>query len=260
MASGIQGDIHTKITGDGPAVLLLHSHGLSGRQFRALEAALVSGGYRAVVPDLAGHGRSLTWPPEEPFHFRVDVAGLLTVLRGADAPVHVVGHSYGGFLGLCLARAEPAMVASLALYDPVAFGVLDRTADPEWRDDLARVTFDVSGEAFLRRFVDYWSGAGAWQGLRDDARAEFTRAARVIRDGAEALVGDRTGVEAYRELRVPTLLMTGTATPVAERLVVRRLAEGIPGARLVTVEGAGHMGPLTHAATVNEAILGHLRG
>jgi pimeloyl-ACP methyl ester carboxylesterase len=118
----------------------------------------------------------------------------------------------------------------------------------------------VSGEAFLRGFVEYWSGAGAWDGLREEARAEFTRAARVIHDGAEALVGDRTPLEAYRGLRAPALLITGSHTPPAERLVVRRLAEGIPGAKVVVVEGAGHMGPLTHTAVVNDAILGHLRG
>ena len=254
--------IHVRTAGDGPPALLLHSHGMSGRQFRALEAALVPRGFRVIIPDFIGHGRSEPWPDTQ-FHFRHELGSIRSLVLDAGAPVHLVGHSYGGFLALCLAVAHPEAVASLSLYDPVAFGVLDRAVDPEWDGDLARIRFGwgttaEERDAWLRGFVDYWSGEGTWASLRPEAREGFTRAGRVIHDGAEALTGDRTPVSAYAGLHLPTLLLTGASTPPAERRVVARLAAAIPGARQVTLAGAGHMGPLTHGEAVAQEIVAHL--
>jgi pimeloyl-ACP methyl ester carboxylesterase len=73
-----------------------------------------------------------------------------------------------------------------------------------------------------------------------------------------SIMADRTPKEAYREVHAPTLLMSGARTPLAERRVVARLAEALPTVSLLTLENAGHMGPLTHAADVNDAIAHHL--
>lgn len=49
-------------------------------------------------------------------------------------------------------------------------------------------------EAWLRQFVDYWSGTGAWARLRAEARAEFVRTAWVAYAGARSLVADETRI------------------------------------------------------------------
>jgi pimeloyl-ACP methyl ester carboxylesterase len=54
---------------------------------------------------------------------------------------------------------------------------------------------------------------------------------------------------------VPVFLLGGEESPLAARRVVARLGEAIPGARTETLAGAGHMGPLTHAALVNDLLL-----
>src|SRR5690242_13795135 len=104
-------------TGSGEPVLLLLSHGLSGRQWRRLASDLAARGMRAVVPDLSGHGASPSWPEPTPFSFQVDVEAVVEILGSIAAPVHVIGHSYGGFLALQAARAAPRWVRSLALFD-----------------------------------------------------------------------------------------------------------------------------------------------
>ena len=94
---------------EGPPVLLLHSGGMSGRQWRRL-AALLSPSYRVVVPDLLGSGANPPWPAGAPFDLALDLAELAELLESLRAPAHVVGHSYGGLLGLKLASERPASV------------------------------------------------------------------------------------------------------------------------------------------------------
>jgi pimeloyl-ACP methyl ester carboxylesterase len=252
--------LHVEDSGRGVPVVALHSSGLSGRQWRRLASALVDRGFRAVVPDLVGHGRSPEWPEREPFSFHVDVGHAVALLESLEAPAHVVGHSYGAFVALLAAREVPSRVRSLALYEPVAFGVLDRVEDADAVRELEGVGSPWDGspggrERWLKSFVDYWSGSGAWEALREDARAEFRRVAGVVHGAVVALARDATPASAYAVVSAPALLMTGQQSTLAAHAVVRRLSVALAGARVLTVPGAGHMGPLTHAEAVNGAIL-----
>jgi len=247
-------------SGAGEPVILLHSSGLSGRQFRRLASMLVERGFRAIVPDLSGHGRSPALPEPQPFSFRSDVAWLSELLA-RRGPAHLVGHSYGAFVALQAALAVPDRVRSLALFEPVAFGgVLDPIADAEAREDLARVELpwgasDEERERWLRAFVEYWSGDGAWSGQREEVRAELRRVGWAVREGVRSLVEDRTPASAYRAIGAPVTLLTGERSPLAARTVVRVLGATLANAKVVTLAGAGHMAPLTHADAVNGAIV-----
>lgn len=252
-------ELYVEQSGSGGPVVLLHSSGLSGRQWRRLASKLVERGHRAVVPDFTGHGASPAWPEPEPFTFRRDVDQLVALL-GQDEPAHVVGHSYGGFVALLATLAAPASVRSLTVFEPVAFGTLDPAADADAREELGRVDFVWGGspaehERWLAMFVDYWSGPGAWQALREEARAEFRRVGWAVHEGVTSLVADTTPAAAYRAVGVPVRLLSGERSPLAARRVVQRIGETIPGATVLTLAGAGHMAPLSHAEKVNAAVL-----
>jgi pimeloyl-ACP methyl ester carboxylesterase len=57
---------------------------------------------------------------------------------------------------------------------------------------------------------------------------------------------------------VPALIMRGEHAPIPTRAIAERLPMLLPAARLAIVEGAGHMGPLTHADKVNATIARHI--
>jgi len=256
-------DVHVDDAGEGEVVVLLHSSGMSGAQWRRTAEPLVRGGARTIVPDLLGSGRSTPWPDGKPFRFDLDVEVIDRLLQQIGRPVHLVGHSYGGHVALRAASLSPARVLSLALYDPVSFGVLDPEGDADAFAEMSSLELgwgasEADHAAWLRSFVEYWGGAQAWSGLREAARAEMIRVGWVVHAGARSLIADRAGVEAYRSLTAKTVLVTGETSPIAARRIVARLGEAIPGARVERLAGAGHMGPLTHAEPWNQLLAAHL--
>jgi pimeloyl-ACP methyl ester carboxylesterase len=252
------GPRHVSLSDDGAGapVLLLHSGGFSSRQWRRLAQALAPS-YRVLVPDLLGYGASSPIGAGEPFDYREDVDAVAAI-AGGEAPLHVVGHSYGGLLALQLALKNPGAVRSLALYEPVAFGALDQAGDEPLRDATGLIASEFEGEPWLARFVEWWNGPGAWAGLAADARASFVAVGWKLFREVNSLLADRTSSATYGTIAAPTLLLGGGKTPPAERRVVENLAAAMPRAKLEIFPEMGHMGPITHAATVNAVIASHL--
>jgi pimeloyl-ACP methyl ester carboxylesterase len=112
--------------------------------------------------------------------------------------------------------------------------------------------------AWLRLFVDYWSGEGAWDALGEGGQASFRASAAAVAGNASALAADRTPVAAYRSISAPLLILRGDTSPLAARRASALVAQGVPDVRLQTIAGAGHMGPLTHSDVVNDAIASHI--
>jgi pimeloyl-ACP methyl ester carboxylesterase len=254
--------LHIETVGEGVPVHLLHSSGLSGRQWKRLAGRLAGEGFSAIVPDLTGHGASPPWLEPVPFSYRDDVDLFVETLK-AGPPVHVVGHSYGGLVAILAALEVPDAVRSLVLFEPVAMGVLDALADADAKASLEKIevpwgTSPDDHEGWLRAFVDYWGGTGAWDALREEARAEFRRVGWVVKEEVTTLGSDRTPRSAYGIIRCPVTLLTGELSPLAAGRVVTHLAAALPNAHVITLPGAGHMAPLAQAATVNDLIVAAL--
>ncbi|HEX4417726.1 MAG TPA: alpha/beta hydrolase [Kofleriaceae bacterium] len=247
--------------GAGVPVVCLHSGGLSSRQWKRL-AAVLAPTHRVILPDLIGYGATGTWPDREPFHFQLDVDAIVALVRTLDQPAHMVGHSYGGFLAMHVARAVP--VRSLALYEPVTFSVLDPVRDaaalaaldikPTWEPDASGVD-----EGWFTSFVDWWNGPGAWAAMPAETAAAFRAIGWKLFEEVRTLAADQTGAARFAEVTAPALILCGVQSPMSELRTVERLADALPAGRLQMFEGAGHMGPITHHAAVNAAIANHLR-
>jgi len=125
----VSADLHVHRYGPPGPVRVLAIHGLTGHGQRWEHLAGYLPETPIAAPDVLGHGRS-SWAA--PWTIDANVAALAALLdERADAPVLVVGHSFGGALAMQLAAARPDRVAALLLLDP-AVGL-----DGGWMRDIA---------------------------------------------------------------------------------------------------------------------------
>jgi pimeloyl-ACP methyl ester carboxylesterase len=254
--------------GCGETVLLLHSSASSSAQWRALTEVLQTH-WHVLAPDLPGYGQTDRRPGLAAPGLAAEAALVDAMLGHSGERIHLVGHSYGAAAALRFAADRPQRLLSLTLIEPVAFhllrgapkGAAEHTLFREVVELAAEVTqaaADGDGRRGMARFIDYWNGEGAWTRLRPEVQSMLAQqTARVALD-FRATMTDPTWLEALRGIAAPALVLRGSESPRPTRRIARLIAQVLPDARLQTIEGAGHMLPLTHAEAVNAAIAEHL--
>ncbi|HEV2558421.1 MAG TPA: alpha/beta fold hydrolase [Microvirga sp.] len=250
----------------GPIVVALHCSGGQGRQWRPLADAL-DGRATVLAPGLIGTADVGPWCGQGPFGLQDEAAAILSLIDGCPDPVHLVGHSYGGAVALQAALQRPGRVASLALYEPTTFTLLEgmglqgRSALSEVRAVARAAEEGLLSGAYAQaaeRFVDYWNGLGSWAGLRPQVQADLQRYLPKACLDFRALFNNPLRLEAYHLLSMPILLLQGQHAPAPTALIAQRLHAANKHARRVIVQRAGHMGPLTHAAEVAAGLAAHI--
>src|SRR5689334_14759771 len=96
--------LHFSDEGTGTPIVLLHSSGMSSRQWKGL-ARILSTKHRVLCPDFLGAGKSSAIP--DPFELTDDLELLHAWTRTLGDDVRIGGHSYGGLIALRLAILDP---------------------------------------------------------------------------------------------------------------------------------------------------------
>lgn len=260
------GPIAWSDSGVGEPVLLIHCSSASGGEWDNLRATL-DRAFRTIAPDQWGCGDSDPWTGRGRFGLAREAAPILDIVHRIGAPVHLVGHSYGGGVALHVAREHSALIRSLTLIEPSVFHLL-RDGDAHDRtlfDEISGIA-DAAREAIasgdyrggMARFVGYWNGEGAWDALSERARARLARnLSKVVLD-FRALFDEPARLADYAALTVPTLLVCGDRSPAPSRRLVEMLAAAMRETRTVRLQGAGHMSPFTHPDAVSAAVRAQL--
>ncbi len=203
--------------------------------------------------DMPGHGQSDGWDGE------VDFSTLTTKIAASffEAPMHLIGHSFGALVALRLAQAAPAAVLSLTLIEPVLFAAA-RTR-PEWDQHVAEMVPFVRAmesrdlDAAAEAFIALWGGGVPWVEQSERSRDYAAQRIHLIAAGAPATHDDNAGLlaeGALESLLIPVMLIRGEASPSIIRAITDELAARLPDVGTADVAGAGHMLPLTHARQV----------
>jgi pimeloyl-ACP methyl ester carboxylesterase len=266
-------EIHVELHGadDGIPVVLVHGWGANGAEWNDLVARL-GDRHRLIVWDLPGLG--LSRAPENRDHslekYATDLDAVLDLAGGR--PAVLVGHSIGGMILLTFARLYPeslgSRVAGLVLVHTTHTNPVRTTAKAPLHTalegpvlvPLIHATIALSPVVRLMNAMSYLNGTAHLSSKRDGFagtetpdRVEFvTRfvpqaSPAVLARGMQAMRRyDATGV--LPNVPVPTLVVAADRDPVCTPEASQRIASGIPGARLVTLAPAKHMGLLEHPA------------
>lgn len=250
---------------DRGTVLLLHGKNFSGSYFGETAAALRDAGFRVIIPDQVGFGKS-TKPPHYQYTFQQLAANTRELLVARDVErVHVLGHSMGGMLATRFALMFPEATASLTLLNPIgledwkALGVPYALVDEVYRQELAKSPAKIRAYQ-LESYYD-----GRWRESYDpwvEQLASFTRSPDYPRMAWNAaltadMIFTQPVLYEFGGLRVPVLLIIGQRDRTAigkprappevrrnlgdYRALGRAAKKAIPGAELVELDGVGHL-------------------
>jgi pimeloyl-ACP methyl ester carboxylesterase len=264
---------------NGRTALLLHGKNFFGAYWEGPARALAAAGFRVVIPDQLGFGRSSKPALHYSFELLASTTKRLLDELGVQK-VDVVGHSMGGMLAIRFALMYPQLTAHLVLENPIGLEdyrekVPYQPVEVNYRNTLGQT--EESLRKFIGSYFARWSDAYepyVQVPYRWTLSAEYPRYAM-----ASALTYDmiytQPVVHDLPRLRVPTLLVIGQQdrTVVGRQLVSKEIlatlgdwpalgkkaAAAIPGAKLVPVAEAGHVSHLEAPQRFVEALLAFLR-
>ncbi|RKH18457.1 alpha/beta fold hydrolase [Corallococcus praedator] len=238
-------------TGD----VVLFSHGLlwSTRLFDPQVEAL-RGRFRCISYDHRGQGQSEV-PPDAVIDMETVYADAVALIESLGVgPVHFVGLSMGGFVGMRLAARRPDLVRSLVL--------LETSADPEPTANIPRYTAlnlvvrylgvaPVTAPVMRIMFGTSFLTDPGREAERALWRARLRQNRRDIWRAVNGVMKRQGVAEELPRIRTPTLVIVGEEDRATVPVKSERIHSLIPGSKLVRLSRGGHSSSVEEPALVN---------
>lgn len=247
-------------SGEGPAVLFLHGFPFDKSMWADQMDALTVSGFRAIAPDLRGHGETKSAGEISTMDDMArDAAALLDDLQ-IDAAV-VCGLSMGGYVAFEFAHMFPSRVRGLVLAGTRA------PADNE-QEKAGR---EQQVQTILRAGMVLISIATLPKLLAERTRAEKPDVVKRVRkmitvanpNGAAAaqrgMAARRDYVVDLDEIKMPTLIIVGREDPIRPVSDAEFMHERINNSRLEIIEDAAHMTNMEQPEEFNRVLIDFLR-
>jgi pimeloyl-ACP methyl ester carboxylesterase len=264
---------------NGRSVILFHGKNFNGFYWKDVISALNAEGYRVIVPDQIGWGRSDRALIHHSFHAFADAnKKLLESLK--ISKVSVVGHSMGGMLAARFTLMYTDAVDKLVLENPI--GLEDYRRFVPWAslETMEADELKATAESYKRYQQTYYKEWKSEYQQYVDAQAadlklpNFKRAARA-NAMASRMIYEQPVVYELENIAVPTLLIIGQddrtivgknrlPKDVVERygnypMLGKIALDRIEGSKLMELEGVGHMPHVQVTERFNTAVIDFLR-
>jgi pimeloyl-ACP methyl ester carboxylesterase len=258
--------IEYEVTGEGRPVILLHGFPDSGRLWRHQVPVLARAGFRVIVPDLRGYGRSDKPGAVGSYSFPSLVGDVMAVLSDAGAQrAHVVGHDWGAALGWVFASLVPDRVDHLAVLSVGHPSTFRRTLEQQEKS-WYMLLFQFAGVAEQWLSDNDWANFRSWGKHPDcdaviaelEAGKSLTPALNWYRANMppESWVAPPIALPA---VRAPTMGIWASGDIVVTEAQMTDSAENVTGAwRYERIDGPGHWAQLEAPDTISNLLLDFL--
>lgn len=239
----------------GGSETIVFSHGLlmSSEMFRA-QIEHFKSQFRCIAYDHRGQGQSeVTESGYDMDSLYLDAAALIENLQ--TGPVHFVGLSMGGFIGMRLAARKPNLLKSLTL--------LDTSADREpntVKYKVLNIIFGLAGsKPIINKIMPIMFGKTF---LEDPNRADerlywqqhILKLKKSITRSVNGVVNRNDVYIELKDITVPTLIIVGDEDVATVPEKAKRIHKQINGSVLEIIEGAGHSSSIEQPERVNKIL------
>ncbi len=239
-------------TGEGEAVLFVPGSFSTPAAWTGIQKRLPQT-YRFIGTSICGYGGTEETRSLDDLGMEHEVRVVEAVARQADAPVHLVGHSFGGTIALATALAGAVEVRSIATFEanPLA-PIRDRghvdlfESTQEMSAAFEQAHHDGERDA-AGRIIDFWGGAGSFAAMPEPVQ-DYCRATAYanVLDWRTAFSFE-AALDDYAGLKIPALVVRGGLANEAMVKITDGLAASLPDVRTSVVDGASHFLITTHA-------------
>ncbi len=239
-------DVKPEGTANGQTAMLFHGMNFTGKAFEVTIDALTMAGFRVVVPDRIGYGRSSK--PDIPYNLHVFTSNAKALLDHLEIPeVAIMGHSMGGMVATRFAMTYQDTTTHVVMVNQI--GMTDQRQGRAWRDieEVYRGVLGTSYQSILRNHMRYyptWKPEYlAWVRLQYGLTltSEWPLLARIRAWQTQILFFDPV-VYDWQHIKTKALVMGGAADALTRNYAAaaRRVAETLSNAELVLFPGVGH--------------------
>lgn len=265
-------------TANGKTIILFHGKNFSGYYWKDIIPALTGKGYRVIVPDQLGWGRSDKPDLHYSFHMLANNNRLLLDSLHIGHVI-VLGHSMGGMLAVRFALMYPGRTEKLVLENPIGLEDYKTFVPYQSLEDLYKKEKAATYESYKKYQQSYYP---MWKPEYEQyvqAQAEaltdvnFDRIA-FVNAVTYQVIYEQPVVYELKQIKIPTLLIIGQAdrTIVGKDLLSeeqknnygqypqlgKKMQQLIVNSKLVELNGVGHIPHIQATAAFEKAVFDFL--
>lgn len=244
--------VHCKVAGQGVPILILHGWGGSSDSWKAVQVGLAQHGYRVIVPDLPGFGKTpaplSAWGLQRYLSFVYEFVEKLSL-----SSFFLVGHSFGGRIAVKFAAQYPNLLKGLVLVDSAGI-----PSKPSLKTKLVK-RFVKIGKIALSPRIFSWMRERAkillYVVLRN---SDYAKAKGIMKETMKEILKEDISPD-LPSIKTPTLILWGEkdqVTPVGNAYVFQK---NILHAQLKVFPRVGHSPHLKIPEECSNAITDFLK-
>ncbi len=256
--------VFIKETGVGAPLLFVHCSSTNHKEWNFLAEQMVKT-YRCIQPDLIGYGQSsANWGDDGRLIGCTDEKLLEHIFSQLDQPVHIVAHSYGAAAVLEVAARFPERVASLCLFEPVSFHLLNRPETKRFWQQISRfgnrIIAAVEADnytAAARHYMGFWIGHLKWTFAPKYFKRTVCKGMPKVANDFHVMYTRESSLSHFSKIQCPVTIVQGERSPKAVDATSDLLAKSMPACKKIVVSREGHMLPMLNQPKTRDIVNGH---